>query len=265
MFPRCLAILLVALATSSPAAMIIDDFGAGAVTLRREVGQLRITELQSGLPTASVIGGSRSFSLGARDYFGTGASGGVTLNVDTTFGELEYTNDPGITAVNFEIRYGSIDEPLNSNLAMGGNDRLRFGFKWAAFEPTDDRFLAFDVRVETEHDTLGTWGGYGSARIPNQASPFVVDVLFKDIQQGQPYALDFSRVVFLYFGSGNGRLPGDFVLDYVVAVPEPTTNVALGIGAMLVGSSRRRGGRRRASPRFFENAYRNNQTRARTG
>jgi hypothetical protein len=100
MFPRSLAILLVAFATSSPAAVIIDDFSAGAVTLRREVGQPRIIALQSGLPTASVIGGSRSFSLAARDYFHSGAAGGVTLDVDTTSGELDYINDPGITAVN---------------------------------------------------------------------------------------------------------------------------------------------------------------------
>jgi hypothetical protein len=243
MFPRSLAILLVAFATSSPAAVIIDDFSAGAVTLRREVGQPWIfRELQNGLPTASVIGGSRLFSLAARDYFHTGAAGGVTLDIDTASGELDYTNDPGITAVNFEIRYGSIEQPLTANLAMGGNDRLRFGFKWAEFEPIGDQYAFFDVRVQTKHDTLDTSGGGASAIISTEATPFVVDVLFKDMQRGAPYALDFSRVVSISFGSSNGYLPGDFVLDYVIVVPEPTTNAVLGIGAILVGISRRRGG-----------------------
>jgi len=219
------------------AEVLIDDFGDGPITLDRELGESRITAEQSGLSTDSVIGGSRAFSLRAGDR-NSGATGGVTVEIDPETQSFNYTTDPGITAVNFAVTYGSLDEPLGADLTIGGADRLRFEFASAAFFGYNNKGY-FDIGVRTVNDDHDFWGGGAYVGVPSSDSPFYVDVPFSELQAYQPYALDFSRVISFYFGSANGNIPGNFVLDRIVAVPEPNAVLLGCLGVLLLAWRRR--------------------------
>lgn len=228
-------VLLIAVVASSAegrAAMMVDNFRDGAVTLQRKLNDPSISDTQSGLSIQSTVGGSRTIAFRVRDY-ARGATGGAQIQVDATAGVLESTTDDGITPVNFTVSYGNLAEPLNVDLTGNGADRLRFTFSSADFSSTSGNGF-FDVRIITVNDDFGSWSGSAFITIPSSPSGFYVDALFADIQGGQPYALDFSRVIAIQFGSGNGLLPGSFVLDHVVAVPEPTVFSFLAFGSVIL-------------------------------
>ena len=207
-------------ATAVHAEVIIDDFGDGSVTLHRELGESVIYDTQSGLSTDSVIGGSRSIHFGVRDFV-AGATGGATVEIDTIPGVLNYTTDPGMTVANFDIIYGSLNEPLGADLTAEGNDRFRFEFSSAAFSGYNDKG-GIQLIVSTVNDDHEWWSGSAVITIPTSESPFHLDVSFSELQGHQPCALDFSRVISIRYGSSNGYLPGTFILDRIVAVPEPS-------------------------------------------
>lgn len=213
-------------------AIVIDDFGDGAAAMHREIGDPKFTNVQSRLDPASVIGGSRliEFHALARPK---GSLGGVSIQVDPDLGQLQYASDPSITAVNLAIRYGSPAQPLNANFAAGGADRIRFEFLSTQLTSGLGNVGHFDVRVVTLHDTLGTWSGGASLIIPSSTTPLSLEIPFTEIQRGQPYALDFSRVVAFDFGSSNGNLFGSFLLDSICTVPEPSTLAIAVVGVAL--------------------------------
>lgn len=228
------AVLLAASVASPSYAIRIDDFSEGATTIRREFGEPRATDTQSGLPVDSVIGGTRDVTLGARDYI-RGSIGAVRVAVDTNAQQLVYDTDPGITGVNFYVQYGSVEEPLHANFAADRADRIRFEFQSTAFR--DPAFLDIMLITQSDETTAGSLGGSIGVQIPSTDQPQIVDVSLDDFSNAKD--LDLKDVWSVSFGTGNGRLPGTFVLTSVHTVPEPSALLTLSVVSTVILCRRR--------------------------
>lgn len=216
-------------------AVVIDDFSDGSIELRRIIGDPIGMAAWGLLDRDHVLGEMRTFKF--RAYSPTGALGGTTIAVHADSGKLKYESDPGVTAANLEFSYGPPFQPLFADFTVGGADRLRFQFDFTDFETP----AAFDVRVRTiSYSEVVTWTAIASLQLPNSAVPFSVDLPFSKLQEAQPYLMDFSQVIEFSFGSSNGSLLGEFVLDSITTVPEPATIAIAILAACSVCCVRKR-------------------------
>ncbi len=223
---RLVAMLCVALAAACTShAVLIDDFSDGAASLRREVGDPQITDIQTGLSTDSVIGGEREVTLGA-----IGSPGAVTVDIDTDAEQMIYDTDPGVLGVNFFAKYGSIDDPLHVDFTAGGADRIRFEFESASFSVP----ALLDVLLTTQSDvtSTGRTGGSQSIVLTSSDHPFVLDVFLDQFSQVE--RMNLADVWSISFGTGNGNLPGSFVLNSVRTIPEPSSVALFGMGLLAL-------------------------------
>ena len=118
-------------------AVVIDDFGDGAITVERD-GFSEVSMDQVGLNPANVLGGRRSLTVGT---FGSATQ---TATVDTSQGQLRLqTSD---TFGYFEICYGGDTNPLNVNLLAAGAN----AFEIDVLDVSPDLFRGiYDIRVES--------------------------------------------------------------------------------------------------------------------
>ncbi len=205
--------------TYSCSALVIDDFRSGPLTLQvtNLTGQ---TVLQNGLPTTSVIGGSRSVYGGT-----TGRDSAIEL-IDTTTGRFNFFNysDFGY----FKLTYGSAASPLGINLTSGGNNSFELSI--ADMTPGLWRGI-FDFKVDTGAGfkrygfggDLAKLNGSGDLIIPFSSFPGA------DMTQVRVIEIDVARLEPTFH----------FALDSIRAVPEPSIVVFLASGLATLVYSRK--------------------------
>lgn len=98
--------------------VIIDDFSVGPIVVER-TGASGVTQSQSGLDPAHVVGGSRRFIVGD-----SGAAG-QRAEVDTIARELRFQIGSGLGY--HRLTYGA-ETPLNLNLVAIGHDAFQLDF-----------------------------------------------------------------------------------------------------------------------------------------
>ena len=180
-------------------AITIDDFSAGSFSievLRYETE----SATQIGLPTTNTLGGSRFVTLNG---LGPTPQSSVRVSVDSAFTEFRYDADPGSTAANFRIVYGSATN-LQANLLADGTNSIVFDFAFADFE---SGVGYFDISVTTQPG-----GRYLYVPVVNSASPFSLVLPYRAFETGYPGA-NFADVSKLTIGTGNGNLRGEFAFS----------------------------------------------------
>jgi hypothetical protein len=193
-------------------AVTIDDFSQGAVTLVDALGPGSVTDLKTGLSPAHTAATARRVSFNAIDPSPFGSTGSVTVKVDTANGgSLKLMPDPGLTAANFFISYGttSLGLPAMSlNLLAGGADRLILNFGYTIPDATS-QFASFHMDILFRSSNGQTYSTF--PLFPNSSTPFSFEMPFSEIKSRQPN-LDLANITGLTFGTSNGTMQGEFEL-----------------------------------------------------
>lgn len=203
MLGRSAAIILVAylaVVVARPAsAVVIDDFSAGPLSLEAIRYQPKSVTVSS-LPVDQTVGGSRAVGLSA---LGPTAASSVRVSVDTDASEFRYDADPGATAANFLVRYGTTQN-LQANLLADGANAIVFDFAFANFESGGGNF---DLQLVTQPGSR-----YLYWPIANSTVPFSLVVPYRAFTSSSG-SVNLANVSSFSWGTGNGNLRGDFSLS----------------------------------------------------
>jgi hypothetical protein len=208
------------LVTNPSRALVIDDFNSGPLTLQvtNLSGQ---TVLQNGLPTTSVIGGSRLV------YGGTTGRDLAVESIDTTAGRFNFINysDFGY----FRLTYGSLASPLGMDLTLGGNHSFELSI--ADLTPGLGRGN-FDFKVDT---------GTGFIRARFGADLFGLNGPGNVIIPFSSFAgADMTHVRVIEIEVGRFEPTFHIAIDSITTVPEPSIVACLSAGLATLFYSRRR-------------------------
>jgi hypothetical protein len=202
-------------------AVVIDSFSAG--TISQGPIETAVDLLQTGLPTASVIGGER-------DWF---ALYGGSLSVDAGgSGTLGFYHDRGVFEVAM-VQYGRVQNgspmsPLNTDLLAGGDRQFTLRIKNAlAADPTASRLpIALVINVRSGVEGPSAAGASFVVRPKISGDEYLLQVPFSSFI-GVQKPVDFSDIdgIGLSFSvedhaslvideiATSAGLPGDYNLD----------------------------------------------------
>jgi hypothetical protein len=93
-------------------AVVIDDFSVGPIHLERNAG-VPVSQIQTGLDPAHVLGGQRDIILGAN--YGNGQI--LDINTAESRMTLSLTTPTGLAGL--DLTYGSRTTPLGADLTAG--------------------------------------------------------------------------------------------------------------------------------------------------
>jgi len=216
-------------ATISHAALVVDDFGVGPVSLTTNGPQLSDgpQQTQTGLDPARVLGGERFVSIGVNANEGSQTVGPsstpatLIIQPGSTMGEFTFDTAEGPpTNVHnyFTLRYGSGAKPLGLNLTQVG-----------------DRFLIQNVRSTGLGGTIAIAINFRSSNtnaeinLPASDTPYNVEVPFTNFESA-----NFAVVNEIYIETSRARGPWTVSFDDVSIVPEPASLLWLaGAGFLL--------------------------------
>lgn len=203
---------------------IIDEFdepvaGQTVPALVNPIVGQSSTGTESGL--VGVLGGSRDLTLTAQAVFAGGSQASAEINLATSPGNFQLTNS---------IRIDSI-------VTIGyDNDGLGLKADLSAFTGLELEGVENDLST-TYTITLVTASGTASLTLA-QSGAFAGDLEFSFASFVGP--LDLSDVTSIVLAIDGAR-GADVIIDRLVAVPEPGTAAALGLGlAGLAWAGRRR-------------------------
>jgi PEP-CTERM motif len=215
-------------ALASPAAVhavtIIDSFDepptGQVVTLTNPAVGGTDTDTQIGL--TGVAGGTRDLTLTAQAVFAGGSQAQAEINLATSPGNFQLTNSIRIDSV-VQITWDANDAGLNLDLS-GEASILLSGVE-------NDLATSYTI-------TLNTSGGGASSLtlMPGAGFSGDLDFAFSSFGGSVNFA-DIDSIVLEI----DGVRGADVIIDSIVAVPEPGTAAALGVGlAGLAWLGRRR-------------------------
>jgi hypothetical protein len=208
----CLALLL----SSSAGALVIDDFASGPLLLQT-TNYPGLPIVQTGLPTFSVIGGSRFVRASA--VFG----GIATAEINTNSGTFNFSTDANSSGY-FTLTYGGVLSPLG-NLTSGGNDR----FQIAIAEMTSGLLYRglFDFSV----DTRSGWKTYHFEQdISKLTSPGNITIPFANF-----VGADMTQVIAIQIDAGRTPRSSLIAFDSIITtIPEPSALIVFTVGISLL-------------------------------
>lgn len=188
------------------AAIVIDDFRVGGITVARD-GATAATAEQSGLDPAHVLGAARTFNVG---NFGSAPQ---TLIIDNSQGTCSFST--GDTYGYFGLIYGSAGDPLSVNLLAGGGTTFAVDHRSTlASAPNVTLYVTAGgmtqgislASSQVEHQPLSD--GFARATIPFS--------LF-------PPEIDFTHIDQLHLATGRFPPFNSVTLRNLVTIPEPAT------------------------------------------
>lgn len=217
------------------AAVIIDDFSAGAVTVTA-LDLTGNTVTQTGLPTTSPIGGTRQIYVGALAS-STGSPSEASGAVETIKQRFNF-RAPDDRFGYFQLTYGST-APLNMDLTANGGDRFVIDLL-----DVSDFFVRgiYEINVVTE----GLPGG-----LPRTDSVSFAQQLFAlsggpdsfgriVIPFDQFMDIDFTRVREISIIGARVETGGAISFDSISIIPEPASALLLLSAAGLLAGKRNR-------------------------
>lgn len=217
-----LVLSAVSAAVASQALIVIDDFSTGAVNMTTNGATMY--SFQNG----SMVGGDRFTELNV-----SGNQFGLQYAVDTTTGLLSVSSQPGVDG-NTKLGYGYLDTGTGA-----GFDNMSFDFSGESRFEIDvfSNDLPATITIALRNSVFN--GGTILMVTKNVAGGMV--------NTPQTITWDFTEFGGFPFNDVDQILvdietaeSGDITLDEIRAVPEPGTMIALGAGAALLASRRRR-------------------------
>ncbi len=207
------------------AALVIDDFTQGGLTLLHATNYPGTTQLQMGLDSSVTIGGTRLVSVGAVGYIGS--SGLATASIDPIKGRFHFNANAGLGY--FKLDYGSVT-PLNLDLTGGNN---RFELEFVDTTPNAN-FSLFYVRVKSG----GAWFNY---QIQNDLAQALGGNTFGTL------SVPFSKFLGVNFAAVQAieldasRVPQGvhLAIESFTVVPEPSAAMLLLLAPVLMRFIRR--------------------------
>ena len=213
--------------TNHASAIIIDDYIDGSIIVESLDLSPGVTELQAGLDSATVVGGTRSLYAGTLSPVTTGAK----IQIETVKNRFHFWSDPNQFGY-FDVTYGS-ESHLGLDLIGAG----------------DDRFVISYV------DTSALWrGGYaisiytGDPVAPVRSTHDFSEVFFAHLQDASygelviPFSVfsgdpDLTRVQKIQI-NGSRVEPGAHIgFESIVSAPEPSA-ISLFAAGLLVAANR---------------------------
>lgn len=220
-------IVLVALSVSAHA-IIIDDFSDGAFSASESGVNSWV-----GSQAASVLGGERDAGLLIWDN-----PLNRRLDLEVTGGAYYHdsgTNLLGESGLDYDGRGDETNDvsPFEVGPGLGSLDLLAMGDRIRITFLGNDLPMNAEAVVSTYRQPDDGWSIRDITVAGGQTSSFTVDFLFSDFTGDADFA-DVDRIAFVFDSSR----AGDFAIDKIEIVPEPTSLVGIGIG--LVAILRRR-------------------------
>lgn len=215
--------LLALITTASVSqAALLDDFSTGAYTS----GYFSSGTVNGWTP-ASVPGGIRSTFI---DIQSNNSGGDARLRVVTANNLFSVSNEPGVDAF-ARLAYGfasNTQTPSSSpmNLNLVGAPKLQLTFQ------NNDLPLAITAYLYTNGGT--TFSFLRSAVVPGGVAPGYVQTF--DFSSDAAALGDVDSILFNIDPVTNG----DFSISSISTVPEPTTLVGIGLGAVALIRRRRK-------------------------
>ena len=202
--------------------VIIDDFEDGAVDLTVWSGDQTQPDVEAGL--TGVIGGTRDtpleWDVGEDD---------VDLRVNRRdSGRLAFSSDP-VSSGTMTLTYGDGIATLADITEGGANDRIRIRFDHA------DHAGTLTITVTDDSANVSTWTG----ATPEDLLAPSEDVLALFSAFINIAGTDMSSLVEIQVELG-GAPSGDYLIEDVVATPEPASAALLASGAAVLLLRRRR-------------------------
>jgi hypothetical protein len=180
-------------------AVVLDDFKSGPVVVETNTTPFhRVSLEQSGLPTASVLTGSRSFDVteGSRSGLTLLPTDNVSFEVVTSGeGSLVYRADGGLTGINTFLSYKSAP----TNIAAAGENAIVLDFGSTDFGTGGG---AFDLSLQSASTSSYKYFG-----VPSDPGPRSVAIQFSLLSGFNPGGFTGLRI-----GTSNGNLRGSFEL-----------------------------------------------------
>jgi len=202
--------------------VIIDDFEDGAVDLTVWSGDQSQTDVETDL--TGVIGGTRNTAL----EWDVGDDD-VHLRVNRRdSGRLAFSSDPASSGT-MTLTYGDSIATLTDITEAGANDRIRITFDAA------DYAGALTITVTDDSANVSTWTG----ATPEDLLAPSEDVLALFSAFINIAGTDMSSLVEIQVELG-GAPSGDYLIEDVVATPEPASAALLASGAAVLLLRRRR-------------------------
>lgn len=197
---------------STLSAVTIDDFSVGPLDIVSPLGAPPIHVSQTDLDQAHVISGIRSFGMNVIAGPGGGGDGNVRVTIDPARSVFEYHADFDLTAANFALVYGDLDDDTPFDLTADDANAIVVDFASADFDESSGLGLGglLYVIVESGVGQQATYSGIGTI-VEDSTLPFSLVFPFRQFARRAPNA-DFSQVTRVSLNAPNGYLFGDFTL-----------------------------------------------------
>jgi hypothetical protein len=226
-FALLLAIAAFSICPVVRAAITIDDYSVGPITVTKTVQNAGASALQSGLDPSHVLGGSRSINVG-----GSGGLVGQSLTINSASERLVFTVPQGSDSYGyFDIGYGSLANPLNLDLSQSHKALQIIMLGTPARMP--------GIALYSAHGIGGPSIFHPDASVVSRPDGAVVATFpMSSITIGAGF--DISAITHVNLGVGRYHSSGSplQILDFSV-VPEPTNFALTAIGVALIYRPRR--------------------------
>lgn len=212
-----LALSLVGFAGSAKADLVIDSFATNPVLISQATVGGTNTSNQTGIATTDVIGGTRNLKLTVTAGNGTRQA---VDEVDTTDSTFNISNAAGVTSTSV-LTY----DANGAANGLGGIDLTAFG-DGIAFD-----VLQVDLNVSITIQLISLANVVSTQTLPNLTEGVAT---FSFSGFSVPAVATSVKSIQITFNTPNSAdLTGSFLR--VAAVPEPSSVVALGMGALMMG------------------------------